>query len=70
MATSTCIYIQVLPNLTNKKRQRVEELQRKVAENEDARTMSVAMRGDNPSDRSKDTKVIAQELRNPENKNT
>nr|XP_022303010.1 vacuolar protein sorting-associated protein 18 homolog [Crassostrea virginica] len=59
---SDCLIEEVLPNLTNKKRQRVEELQRKVAENEDARTMSVAMRADNPSDRSKDTKAELDDL--------
>lgn len=49
--------------MTSKKRQRVEELQRKVAENEDSRVSSVGVRGDNSTEKSKDTKVRVKEAR-------
>lgn len=59
---SDCLIGEVLPNLTSKKRQRVEELQRKVAENEDSRASSVGVRGDNSTDKSKDTKAELDDL--------
>lgn len=59
---SDCLIGEVLPNLTSKKRQRVEELQRKVAENEDSRASSLGVRGDNSTDKSKDTKAELDDL--------
>ncbi|KAK3096988.1 hypothetical protein FSP39_005437 [Pinctada imbricata] len=55
-----CLIAEVLPNLTTKKRQKVEELQRKLAEHDDIRTMSQIRTGQGSHEKKSPAEIKAE----------